>query len=206
MGTDSAPEPDYNEILEEGDDHFDEVDAQEKSTAEAFGRLGHKKEKRRSKPLPGEEIKDLNLTPMMDMMTILLVFLVQSFATDPSAVIDINDMMRPPQSIAKDEMKPATRVMINAEMIIVNDKEVASIKDLGYVEQQVVIPPLLAELKNEVEKQKALEKLGGPKFDGKLLIVAHQTTSYAILTAVLQSAGEAQFGEYQLVVMAKEQK
>ena len=46
----------------------------------------------------------------LDLMTILLVFLIQSYATEPEN-ININLGLRPPESSATDMMEPAARVI-----------------------------------------------------------------------------------------------
>ena len=82
--------------------NLEEVPKSEADAAvdEAFSRYSHgKKKKRERRSMPGEQIHDLNLTPMMDMMTVLLVFLVKNFMTDPQS-IQISDSLRPPESTA----------------------------------------------------------------------------------------------------------
>ena len=48
---------------------------------------------------------------MMDVMTILLVYLIKVFADAPQN-ITLNDDLRPPASTAPDNIVPAVRVMI----------------------------------------------------------------------------------------------
>ena len=59
-------------------------------------------------------------------------------------------------------------------------------------------------LAEEVAKIKAMEtSFGGPPFEGKLLIVSNQHTPYSIISSVLTSAGLAQYSQFKLVVMKK---
>ena len=171
---------------------------------EAFSRYGHgKKKKRQRRAMPGEQIHDLNLTPMMDMMTVLLVFLVKNFMTDPQS-IQVSDALRPPESVATVDMGPATTITVTADSILVENKPVLKLADLaGSGSKEVAIPKLRDELLNQVSQREALAKRGGPPFDGKLLLVAHQTTPYSLITSVLYTAGEAKFSSYRLVVMRK---
>lgn len=171
---------------------------------EAFARYGHgKKKKRVRRVMPGEQITELNLVPMMDMMTVLLVFLVKNFMTDPQS-IQISETLKPPESSAIVEMGPATTITVTAEDILVENKPVLKLAELaGGDSKDVAIPKLRDELLNEVSLREALAKQGGPPFDGKLLLVAHQNTPYSLITSVLYTAGEAKFGSYRLVVMKK---
>ncbi len=181
-------------------------ESEDAAVAEAFSRYsGHKKKKREPRVLAGENISHLNLVPMMDMMTVLLVFLVKNFMTDPQS-IQINESLRPPESSATVEMGPATTITITAEEILVESKVVVRLADITLAgSKEVAIPKLFDELQNEVSKREALADRGGPPFDGKMLLVAHQSTPYSLITSVLYTAGEAKFSSYRLVVMKREE-
>lgn len=173
---------------------------------EAFARYVHHGPKhRRAKKhaIPGENIAHLNLTPMMDIMTMLLVFLVMSFATAPSN-INVNLALRPPPSTTKVTMEPATKVTITKEMVLVDDREILSFEQVKKITtSQVSIPEVRDALIERKDQLEALANRGGSAFDGKLLVVADEATPYAVITAVLVTAGEAKFGEYKLVLMEK---
>lgn len=176
----------------------------EQAVEEAFGRHGGKRKKRGPRTMPGENITSLNLVPMMDMMTVLLVFLVKNFMTDPQS-IQISDTLRPPESSATTDMGPATTITVTSEDILVESKAVVKLSDITTSgTKEVAIPRLRDELLNQVSQREALAKRGGPPFDGKLLLVAHQETPYSLITSVLYTAGEAKFSSYRLVVMKRE--
>lgn len=160
-----------------------------------------KRKKRERRPMPGENIGHLNLTPMMDIMTMLLVFLVMSFATEP-ANINVSLDMRPPESTSKTPMDAATKVTISKKELVVDDKVVVAVAQID-TKTQVSIAPLRESLLERVDHLKAIEARGGKPFDGRLLVVADASTPYSLVTAVLATAGEAQFAEYKLVLMQK---
>src|SRR6187551_1967457 len=71
-------------------------------------------------------IKDLNITPMMDMMTIILVFLLKSFTASSSIVPqDANLSLAP--SMTRMNMKQAVPVTITKRVILVEGEAVAAI-------------------------------------------------------------------------------
>jgi biopolymer transport protein ExbD len=171
---------------------------------EAFARYahGHKKRRRQRRALPGQNISHLNLTPMMDIMTMLLVFLVKSFATEPEN-ININ-LVRPPESTVEKVMEAATKVTVSKDAILVDEQQIISLAQLKTADStQASIPVLRDALLERADHLKALENKGGAPFDGKLLVVADEKTPYAIITSVLVTAGESKFSEYKLVVMQK---
>lgn len=185
------------------EEHAPPLDPVDEAFARHAKRAG-KRRKRKVRKMPGEEIAHLNLTPMMDIMTMLLVFLVMSFATEP-ANINVTLAMRPPESTTQVTMEPATKVAITKDVILVEDKEVVPLAEVKArsAKGEVSIAEVRDALLERADQLKALEGRGGAPFDGKLLVVADQSTPYAIVTAVLVTAGESKFSEYKLVLMQK---
>jgi biopolymer transport protein ExbD len=168
----------------------------------------HARKRRRKKgwSMPGGEITELNLTPMMDMMTILLVYLLQSYATDPGK-INVDDHLRPPESTSDDVLKPAVTVTVTDAEILVDNATVITLADLAAsAGQQHYINPLVDALTTQAEDLKRLESMGGAAFEGSVLIVANKATPYSVLSSVLYSAGRAQFARFRLVVMKEAKK
>lgn len=188
-----------DELSHGGSDPHDEGDGH---GGDGHGEEEHvKRKKRERRPMPGENIGHLNLTPMMDIMTMLLVFLVVSFATEPTN-INVSLDMKPPESSSKTPMDAATKVTISKKEIIVEDRVIATVPGLD-TKTQVTIAPLREALLERVDHLKAIEARGGKPFDGRLLVVADASTPYSLVTGVLATAGEAQFAEYKLVLMQK---
>lgn len=190
-----APSPDDNVEIP-----HDMVGTQDPD--EAFAAYVSRARKKKKFHLPGDDVNGLNLTAMMDMMTILLVFLLKSYATEPDK-FQVNDKLRPPTSTVEERMDPAIQVVVTSDDILVDDERVVSVKDVNTTGtgQQLAITPVFEALSKRVDHLKKLESLGGTPFDGKLLVVAHEGTPYALISAVLYTAGQAQLSRFRLVVM-----
>jgi biopolymer transport protein ExbD len=169
---------------------------------EAFAAYVTRAKRKRKFHLPGDDVNGLNLTAMMDMMTILLVFLLKSYATEPDK-FQVNDQLRPPTSTIEETMDPAIMMVVTSEEILVDDERVVAVREVNTTGtgQQLAITPVFEALSRRVDHLKKLESLGGAPFDGKLLIVAHEGTPYALISAVLYTAGQAQLSRFRLVVM-----
>jgi biopolymer transport protein ExbD len=194
----STPGGVWSEATHPGDGPVDPAD-------EAFGRYGHgsKRRRRGERKLAGQSISHLNLTPMMDIMTMLLVFLVKSFAEEPEN-INVNLKMTPPQSTTQVMMEAATKVTISQDKVLVDEREILDTAQIVAGQGgQASIPLLRDALLERADHLKALENRGGTVFDGRLLVVADETTPYSVITSVLVTAGESKFSEYKLVVMQK---
>lgn len=193
--------PDH-ELYDDDPIHDEDEDAEEVDPLDhAWGvPRGSHRRKVGQRKIPGDSISHLNLTPMMDIMTMLLVFLVKSFATEPTN-INVNLGLRPPESSATVMMEAATKLVITSDKILVEDEEVVTLTALGDAGNKDFIPAVSDALIARADHLRALEARGGAPFDGKLLVVAHETTPYHVITSVLVTAGQATFREYKLVVM-----
>src|SRR2546423_9901914 len=71
-------------------------------------------------------VKDLNITPMMDMMTIILVFLLKTFSSTTST-ITFDQNLQVPKSITQLKPKEAVSVTITQKIVLVEGDAIAPI-------------------------------------------------------------------------------
>src|ERR1043165_10199666 len=94
---------------------IDEDDRQRMRFRKAMAR------KRRHERQAEGEIKELNITAMMDMMTIILVFLIKSYATSAVTMTSSEDL-KPPISTTRLTPKDTVAVTITRKHVLVGDK------------------------------------------------------------------------------------
>lgn len=178
--------------------------------------------RRRKKERDQEEeavTSELNITAMMDMMTILLVFLLKSFGSN-SANITLNDELQLPQSTSSLKMDELIALTITTKQILVGDKAVVDLEMVPGPDgtPQAVIPasaldnagkgmlvvPVDARLKEEIEKLRKIEQFNPSyQFKSQLSIIADGNTPYDVLTKVLYTAGKNEMDGYKFVVIGK---
>jgi len=152
-------------------------------------------------------VKDLNITPMMDMMTIILVFLLKTFSSTTST-ITFDQNLQVPKSFTQLKPKEAVTVTVTKKIVLVEGDAIAPINN-GKVDPAVkrdgengyYITPLVDILEKHARKEKKVAELTGQKFEAQLMLVADQTTPYRLLTEVLYSCGQAGYGNYRLLVL-----
>jgi len=152
-------------------------------------------------------VKDLNITPMMDMMTIILVFLLKSFSST-SSTITFDQNLKVPQSTTQLKPKEALSVTVTKKVILVEGDGVAPITG-GRVDPAVkrdgengyYITPLVDILEKHARKEKKVAELTGTPWDAQLMLVADQSIPYRLLTEVLYSCGQAGYANYRLLVL-----
>jgi len=152
-----------------------------------------------------EEKGGLTLNSMMDMMTIILVFLLKSYGEEPIVVLPNTDV---PISTAEILPKDMTLLTVNKEGIYLIRNKVVELDD-GHVdgnfkkggESGLIIEPLEAALRTEVERQKSLAQAAGANFEGDIAIVADQSTSYRLLVEIMQTAIGTEFKRFRFAVI-----
>lgn len=164
------------------------------------------RKKRKEREAAGE-IKELNITAMMDMMTILLVFLLKSFSASSAAVTASEDV-RPPVSSTRNTPKDTVAITITPKSILVGDKQVVKLEN-GQIPaadlQGRLVAPLSAQLTKEVEKLKyiAARNPAAP-FNHELSVIADRKVPYDMLLTVLYTAGQNELENYRFVVLKKD--
>ena len=179
---------------------------------EALQRMRFRKtmarKKRREREAAGE-IKELNITAMMDMMTILLVFLLKSFASS-SAAMTASEDVRPPVSSTRATPKDTVVVTVTPKNILVGEKEVLRLSK-GQIPPEAlqgrVVMALDAQLKKEVEKLKYIaERNPAAPFSKELSVIGDKKVPYDLLLTVLYTAGQNELENYRFVVLQDEGK
>jgi biopolymer transport protein ExbD len=152
-----------------------------------------------------DDVTYLNITPMLDLMTILLVFLIKSFAASASNVNVANLVL--PHSSTKLEIQEALQLMITPDEILLDQKVITKLdngqillEDLPEGPNGYLIKPLYDVLESRADYFKKIQEFGGTQFVGKIAVIADKKTSYKTLFKVLYTAGRAEFGYFKLFV------
>jgi biopolymer transport protein ExbD len=153
----------------------------------------------------------LNITPMMDMMTILLVFLLKQFSVQ-AASMSMSEGLQLPTSSIEAQRPLAVNVTITQNAILVEGDGVTTVR-AGAVDPSVkrdgangyYITPLVDVLTKHANRLKKIAAMGGTQFDGTAMVLVDKATPYRLLTEVLYSAGQAEFKNYHLVVIRRAQ-
>jgi biopolymer transport protein ExbD len=158
--------------------------------------------------LPETEERSLNIYPLMDVMTILLVFLVMQLATTASALP--SDELDLPFSTSERALGEALAVQVTRTAIVVDGEPVVRLRD-GRVDpsdkplggQGFLVAPLHRALAAHRDRLRTIERVRPDRpFDGELQILADRTTPYRTLAELVYSAGQAEFRSLRFAVVA----
>ena len=157
--------------------------------------------RRRNKKKPG-----LMLTSLLDMFTIILIFLIVSFDSE-NQEFELNTDLTLPESTAKQPFKAAANVAITKSGVLVENVPVASLsngiaRDSDYAARQIpelvdALERILAVRVNRVETDEEASE------ENIVMLQADRGLEYKTLYLVMRSATIAGFDKYRLTVMKK---
>jgi len=164
------------------------------------------RKKRKEREAEGE-IKELNITAMMDIMTIILVFLIKSY-TASSVTMTASEDIRPPLSSTRLTPKDTIAITVTPRHIMVGDKVKATLeKNMQPRKDEMqgkLILPVDAALKKEVEKLKYIaERNPNAPFMHEVSIIGDRRIPYEVLSSVLYTAGQNELENFRFVVISK---
>ena len=172
-------------------------------------RVVRAKLRRRAEP----EHFGLNIYPMMDMLTILLVYMMAIFATSSAAAVQESSELRIPYSTSQVEVSEALGVQISRSGIVVDGKPVLELRN-GIVDPSLkqggssgfLITPLyktLSEIRDR--KKRTAARFANQPFVGNVQIIADKRTPYRTLSEVIYTLGQTEFKNLRFIVNKKTQ-
>jgi len=155
-----------------------------------------------------EEENFLNIYPMMDMMTILLVFLIAQFAAANSEVVQSAELQIP-FSTSVAEMEDALPITISRSEIMVDGETAVPLREGSVDPSQkqgggtgFLITPLLSALEKHRDHLKLIQQArSNEPFRGEVRIIADGRTPFRTLAEVIYTLGQAEFKSLHFVVL-----
>jgi biopolymer transport protein ExbD len=155
----------------------------------------------------------LNIYPMMDMMTILLVFLIMQFASGAAEIVQSAELQIP-TSTSEVEASEALSVILSSSEIVIEGKQVLALRN-GKVDPSQkqgggtgwLITPLYNNIKQHRDRLKLIASRNPRRpFRGEARIIADKRTPFRTLGEVIYSLGQAEFGALRFVVLKQGQR
>jgi biopolymer transport protein ExbD len=160
------------------------------------------------------EINYLNITAMLDIMTIILVFLLKTLGESSASVPQSRDLMLPKSIIQTQPAQEGVRVTVSKSQILVGNEKVLDLPSNQSLAQSGVearykrgtnslyIVPLGNALAPARQIDRALrEATGLDPASSEAIIIADSTVPYRLFVEVLFTLGQNEFGRYHLMVM-----
>lgn len=161
------------------------------------------------------EINFLNITAMLDIMTIILVFLLKSLGESSASIPQSDDLRLPNSVIRTQPSQEGVVVTVSKSQILVGDEKVLTLPGRESLAQtgvgarykrggpnDIYIVPLGNALQAARRTDKLIRQAKGlDPASSEAIIIADKTTPYRLLIEVLFTLGQSEFGKYHLMVI-----
>ena len=161
------------------------------------------------------EINFLNITAMLDIMTIILVFLLKTLGESSAAVPQSDDLRLPNSVMKKAPSQEGVLVTISKTQILVGDEKILGLPGRESLVQAgvdarykrsgpndlFIVPlgnALMAARKTDIAVRRAK---GLDPSSSEAIVIVDKGTPYRLLMEVLFTLGQSEYGKYHLMTM-----
>lgn len=148
----------------------------------------------------GSSAGALNLVSLMDIFTILVFFLLVN--SNDAQEVPSSKIISMPESVAEQKPRETVVVMVTADRILVQGREVASTVEAGEVEGNV-IPPLREALAAEHERLIAGLVDAAEPPTHEVTIMGDKGTPFRLLKKVMATCTDAEYTRVSLAVVQR---
>jgi biopolymer transport protein ExbD len=153
----------------------------------------------------------IQITSMVDMFVIILVFLLKSYSTSPVDITPGEDLKLPVSS-SYEEPENTIKMMVSQKGIFIDDKRVVEFDEAGQLTQKDMdsadssfIPSLFKELESKAEATRSLAAINDTvTFDGKVFVLADKGLPYSMLKKVMYTSMLAGYSDVKLAVITNQ--
>lgn len=164
--------------------------------------ITHKRKKAKKGPI------DVDITSLLDILVILLVFLLKSYNTS-GIVMNIPQGIELPDSKSQTASSAGVQIQVSKDKIWVDNVPVLETENLPkivYDQGGRRIVPLFNEL---VKKKEEIDKIAkqapqAKKFSGIANLIVDKSLKYSYVKKIMYTSAEAGFKEFKFVVMGQE--
>jgi biopolymer transport protein ExbD len=168
--------------------------------------------RRKLRRTPPHEENSLNIYPMMDVMTILLVFMIMQVASETANITQSDDLQLP-WTTATHPLSESVPIQISRAEIIIDGRPVVTLRN-GIVDPSqkqggangFLITPLLTTMQQHRDRLKLIAQRNPRRpFTGEVQIIADKRTPFRTLSEVIYTIGQAEFAHMHFVALESTQ-
>ncbi len=136
------------------------------------------------------------LTSMVDMLTILLVFLLKSFSVEGNLITTADDLVLP-ESSSEEAPEPTLGVEISRTSINIDGELIVPLAGIGESDS-LLIAPLFSKL------QSIAETTGRDGMENEVCIQCDRGLEFSVIKKVMYTCAQASYSDFSLLVIREE--
>lgn len=152
----------------------------------------------------------LNITSMMDMFTIILLFLLKSFSADGSMLTNADDLVLPNSVSNKKPKEVNLQLAVTQDSVLIDNSPVEATLKIGEMEQEkfdVDTSSLLdLQLKKHMLAEEEMVRKGLlNEVEGNIIVQVDKNINFDVLYKIMRLCGRQGFVNMKFAVMMREE-
>jgi biopolymer transport protein ExbD len=172
------------------------------AVANTRGERPHKKPKRHKE----HKKVDVSINSLLDVLSVILVFLMKSYSTTTVQVKPSKEL-QVPFSHSGQPVEESTSVTLTRNSILMNDIPVVELEktkvpENALAEGGMLIQPLHEKMLEEVERQKRIATLNqNAEFKGIVSMICDRHVPFPLITQAMYTAGQAEYSTFKFILI-----
>ncbi|MBF0431706.1 MAG: biopolymer transporter ExbD [Fibrobacteria bacterium] len=148
----------------------------------------------------------LNITSMMDMFTIVLVFLLKNFATEGNLMTSADNLILPVSRQSETPQEVAMSIVVDKDWILVDDQQIMETK-LAQDQEKLKLEPISKILEEKRKEEEESNMAGIIDFSiGRIVLQFDRNLEYDIVTKMVATCGWAGYTNVRFAVTKTEEE
>lgn len=150
----------------------------------------------------------LNITSMMDMFTIILLFLLKSYSSD-GAILTNTDGLVLPNSMSKKKPKEVNlQLGVTSEMVLLDNQAICPTEDVRKIPQEdpdPFVPEIKEKLDTYYAQEEEMVKMGAlMKVNGAIIVQLDKNMEFDVMFKIMNTCGKAGYNNMNFAVMERD--
>ncbi len=152
------------------------------------------------------EEASLGLTSLMDIVAIIVIYLLKSYASDPITITPLASQ-KIPMAHADVPMTVGIPIYVSTRDVVFESRKMAALNAEGGFDEKYrsnggyILSDLFSAMKEESERSKATAKAKQQDWDSTLIIIGDENLKFNALTSIMVTANTAGYEKYNFAII-----
>ena len=150
----------------------------------------------------------MNITSLMDVLTIMLLFLLKNYSADGSILTNADNLVLPNSESKKKPTEVNLQIAVTQDMILLDNQAVAPTDDARNIPQEEpdpVISKLEERLKVCLAQEEEMVRLGALNaVQGKVIVQVDKNIDFDVLFKIMNTCGKSGYNNMNFAVMERD--
>lgn len=150
----------------------------------------------------------LNITSLMDVLTIMLLFLLKNYSADGSLLTNADNLVLPNSESKKKPTEVNLQIAVTQDMILLDNQAVVPTEDARNIpseEPDPIITKLEERLKIALQQEEEMVRLGALNaVQGKVIVQVDKNIEFDVLFKIMNTCGKSGYNTMNFAVMERD--